>query len=252
MAVPTQRAMTFRSLRQASSIASRRLPREQVAAMFVLPGQIPVPVPGICFIVPAATVGLPGAVKRRYRAMSLAIATSHPRALACPMATTSRWPLTTEEARSLPGARREVMQDPATSGPRTTESHKDTRECNIEKCYYQEGTSMARDAKNMPFPRSTSYQESDTTEHSNDSNGKLDASLKIENMLLEEFNYASLTAYQSMEDRARISSFYYVLLGVLASAPAAIYQLNQRTPAVPQFLVIGLLMVGAIISITFF
>ncbi len=111
---------------------------------------------------------------------------------------------------------------------------------------------MARDATNMPFPRSTSYQESDSTEHSNDSNGKLDASLKIENMLLEEFNYASLTAYQSMEDRARISSFYYVLLGVLASGLAAIYQLNQSTHAVPQFLVIGLLMVGAIISITFF
>ncbi len=110
---------------------------------------------------------------------------------------------------------------------------------------------MARDATNMPFPRSTSYQESDSTEHSNDSNGKLDASLKIENMLLEEFNYASLTAYQSMEDRARISSFYYVLLGVLASGLAAIYQLNQSTHAVPQFLVIGLLMVGAIISITF-
>src|SRR5256714_15625769 len=116
----------------------------------------------------------------------------------------------------------------------------------------QEGTSMASDATNMPFPRSTSYQESDSTEHSNDSNGKLDASLKIENMLLEEFNYASLTAYQSMEDRARISSFYYVLLGVLASGLAAIYQLNQSTHAVPQFLVVGLLFVGAIVSITFF
>src|SRR2546429_5382795 len=119
MAVATERARTFRSLQQASSIASRRLPREQVAAIFVLPGQIPVPVPGICFTVPAAMVGLSGVVKHGYRAMSLAIATSHLRALACPMATTSRWPLTTEEARSLPGARREVTQDPATSGPRT-------------------------------------------------------------------------------------------------------------------------------------
>ena len=111
---------------------------------------------------------------------------------------------------------------------------------------------MASDATNMPFPRSTSYQGSDTTEHSNDSNGKLDASLKIENMLLEEFNYASVTAYQSMEDRARISGFYYVLLGVLASGLAATYQLNQGTHAVPQFLVVGLLLVGAIVSITFF
>ena len=76
---------------------------------------------------------------------------------------------------------------------------------------------MARDATNLPFPRSTSYQNSDSTEQDNDSNNKLDVSLKAENMLLEEFNYASLTAYQAMEDRARITSFYYLLLGILAS-----------------------------------
>ena len=76
---------------------------------------------------------------------------------------------------------------------------------------------MAHDATNMPFPRSTSYQKSDSTEQAIDSNDKLDVSLKVENMLLEEFNYASLTAYQAMEDRARITSFYYLLLGILAS-----------------------------------
>jgi len=64
---------------------------------------------------------------------------------------------------------------------------------------------MARDATRMPFPRSTSFQKSDSTEHASDSNNKLDVSLKAENMLLEEFNYASLTAYQAMEDRARIT-----------------------------------------------
>lgn len=111
---------------------------------------------------------------------------------------------------------------------------------------------MARDATNMPFQRSTSYQESDSTKHTNGSNEKLDISLKVENMLLEEFNYASVTAYQSMEDRARVSSFYYVLLGVLASGLAAIYQLGQGMHAIPQFLVVALLMVGAIVSVTFF
>ena len=111
---------------------------------------------------------------------------------------------------------------------------------------------MARDATNMPFQRSMSYQGNDTTEPANDSGNKLDSALKVENMLLEEFNYASLTAYQSMEDRARISGFYYVLLGVLASGLAAIYQLNQSGHAVPQFLVVGLLLVGAIVSISFF
>ena len=75
---------------------------------------------------------------------------------------------------------------------------------------------MARDATNMPFPRPASYQNSDTIEQAKGSNNKLDASLKIENMLIEEFKYAGVTAFQAMEDRARISSFYYILVGVLA------------------------------------
>src|SRR6266487_4866541 len=111
---------------------------------------------------------------------------------------------------------------------------------------------MARDATKMPFPRSTSYQNSDTTEQNNSSNNKLDASLKAEHMLLEEFNYASLTAYQAMEDRARISSFYYLLLGVLASGLAAIYQFSNGAHAIPQFIVVTLLLIAAIVSVTFF
>jgi hypothetical protein len=111
---------------------------------------------------------------------------------------------------------------------------------------------MARDATNIPFPRSTSFQKSDPTEHANDSNDKLDVSLKAENMLLEEFNYASLTAYQAMEDRARITSFYYLLLGVLASGLAAIYQFSGRAHAIPLFILVALLLVAAMVSVTFF
>src|SRR5258708_38026913 len=111
---------------------------------------------------------------------------------------------------------------------------------------------MAHDATNMPFPRSTSYQKSDPTEQASDSNEKLDVSLKIENMLLEEFNYASLTAYQAMEDRARISSFYYLLLGVLASGLAAIYQFSEGAHAIPPFIIVTLLLVAAMVSVTFF
>ncbi len=111
---------------------------------------------------------------------------------------------------------------------------------------------MARDATNMPFERSTSYQINDSTEQANDSDRMYDSSLKIENMLLEEFNYAGVTAYQAMEDRARISSFYYLLVGVLASGLAAIYQLNGGTHKVPPFLVATLLIIGALISVCFF
>jgi FtsH-binding integral membrane protein len=111
---------------------------------------------------------------------------------------------------------------------------------------------MARDAKNMPFPRPTSYQNSDSNEQDNGSNNKFDTSLKMENMLLEEFNYVSVTAYQAMEDRARISSFYYLLLGVLVSGLAAIYQFSGGTHNVPLSLVTILLFVGTIISVSFF
>ncbi len=111
---------------------------------------------------------------------------------------------------------------------------------------------MARDATNMPFPRPTSYQNSDSTQQGIGSNNKFETSLKMENMLLEEFNYAGVTAYQAMEDRARISSFYYLLLGVLASGLAAIYQLGGGTHNVPPLLVATLLLIAFLISICFF
>jgi VanZ family protein len=111
---------------------------------------------------------------------------------------------------------------------------------------------MARDATNMPFERNTSYQNNDPTEQVQGSNHTFDTSLKIENMLLEEFNYVSVTAYQAMEDRARISSFYYLLLGVLASGLAAVYQFSGGTRNIPLSLVTILLFIGALISISFF
>ena len=110
---------------------------------------------------------------------------------------------------------------------------------------------MARDATNMPFPRSNSFRKRDTTEHISDSHNRLDASLSVEHMLLEEFNYASLTAYQAMEDRARITSVYYLLLGVLVSVLVAIYQFSGGTHALPQFFVVLLLLVAAMVSVSF-
>lgn len=111
---------------------------------------------------------------------------------------------------------------------------------------------MARDATNMPFERPTSYQNNDSKDQASGSEIKFDTSLKMENMLLEEFNYVSVTAYQAMEDRARITSFYYLLLGVLASGLAAVYQFGGGTHNVPLSLVTILLLIGALISISFF
>ncbi len=68
---------------------------------------------------------------------------------------------------------------------------------------------MPRDATNMPNPRPAPYREGEKVTHAVD---KLDTTLNIENMLLEEFNYASVAAYQAMEDRARMFNIYLLLI----------------------------------------
>jgi hypothetical protein len=76
------------------------------------------------------------------------------------------------------------------------------------------GSTMPRDLTNMPFARSATFRGTDAMEPQEAPANALNATLNIENMLLEEFNYASLTAYQSMEDRARVSNLYCLLLGL--------------------------------------
>ena len=109
---------------------------------------------------------------------------------------------------------------------------------------------VPRDATNIPFPRSAAFRSNHPDEAETNSTGEqLNATLNIENMLLEEFNYASLTAYQSMEDRARVSSLYYLLLGALASGLLAVYQFNHATS---HPFVVALLILAGILSFTFF
>ena len=111
---------------------------------------------------------------------------------------------------------------------------------------------MPHDLTNMPFQRSPAFRSSNSTEPEVSPGDKLNTTLNIENMLLEEFNYASLTAYQAMEDRARVSTLYYILLGALLSGLLAIYQSGRNTHQYSQPLVIALLIAAGIISITFF
>jgi 8-oxo-dGTP pyrophosphatase MutT (NUDIX family) len=111
---------------------------------------------------------------------------------------------------------------------------------------------MPRDALNMPFPRSATFRKNHPNESETKPGDELNITLNIENMLLEEFNYASLTAYQALEDRARVSSLYYLLLGALASGLLAIYQLGGKTLTNSQPQVIALLVAAGILSVTFF
>jgi ADP-ribose pyrophosphatase len=51
-----------------------------------------------------------------------------------------------------------------------------------------------------------------------------DSGLRFETILGQEYNYANVTAYQAMEDRARLFSLYLTLVGVLATALGVAYQ----------------------------
>jgi hypothetical protein len=108
---------------------------------------------------------------------------------------------------------------------------------------------MPRDATNIPHSRSAPYQAGDEQKQTGE---KLDAALKIENMLLEEYNYASLTAYQAMEDRARMFNLYLLLVGVIASALGALYQLGGHSSVFSRPLAISLLLIAGIVGIAFF
>src|SRR5256885_4339343 len=111
------------------------------------------------------------------------------------------------------------------------------------------GYTMPRDLMNMPFPRSANYR---TTEPEVKPGDKLNTILNIENMLLEEFNYASVTAYQAMEDRARMFNLYLLLVGVVASGLGALYQLGGSAGIYSRPLAVTLLLIAGMIGATFF
>src|ERR1700686_1195538 len=108
---------------------------------------------------------------------------------------------------------------------------------------------VPRDATNMPNPRPAPFRDGDKKIHAGN---KLDATLNIENMLLEEFNYASVTAYQAMEDRARMFNLYLLLVGVIASGLGAIFQLGKSASVYSGPLSIILLLLAGIVGIAFF
>jgi hypothetical protein len=110
---------------------------------------------------------------------------------------------------------------------------------------------MPVDPTNMPFPRPGLREATDEP----GSTGQYDTTLRLESMLMEEFNYAGVTAYQALEDRARMFNLYLLLIGVVASAVGAIYQIGR--PDAPsgrglQYLLILLLGVGAMLGAIFF
>ncbi|MEO7002099.1 MAG: NUDIX hydrolase [Ktedonobacterales bacterium] len=116
------------------------------------------------------------------------------------------------------------------------------------------GTTMPLDPNNAPFQRTTTYTQEARERGAEGGVGTdgLDATLKLDNMLLEEYNYANVTAYQALEDRARMFNLYLLLIGVLGSGLAAVYQLGKGLGAFEQDLVVALLFLTGLMGVAFF
>lgn len=81
---------------------------------------------------------------------------------------------------------------------------------------------------------------------------KLDPSLRMENILLKEFDYAGLTSYQVYENRERIFNFYFTLMGALLSGLGALYQISINTHTDWRPMAVALLIAGGLLSAIFY
>jgi hypothetical protein len=81
---------------------------------------------------------------------------------------------------------------------------------------------------------------------------KLDVSLRVENILLKEFDYAGLSAYQVYENRERIFNFYFTLMGALLSGLGALYQISVNSHTDWRPLATALLVAGGLLSAIFY
>ena len=106
------------------------------------------------------------------------------------------------------------------------------------------GAAMPLDIPNMPFPAAKARDGLPALTR--------DATLRAENMLLEEFTYVSTTAYQAMEDRARMFSFYLTLVGVLIGGLGLFSQLGSAVSSyLPEVAIALLGLAGALGSVFF-
>lgn len=102
------------------------------------------------------------------------------------------------------------------------------------------------DPRNPPWP-----QNGGPVTGAPSTGGNLDPKLSLENILSQEFNYASVTAYQAMEDRARIFGLYLTLVGVLAAALGAVSQLSSTKQYVLPLATFLLLLAGGLGTVFF-
>lgn len=78
-----------------------------------------------------------------------------------------------------------------------------------------------------------------------------DQTLRLESMMLAEFNYANSTAYQALDDRGRMFGIYLGIASVLAGGVGALYELGSRS-ANSEVIAAALLILAGFIGLIFF
>ena len=125
---------------------------------------------------------------------------------------------------------------------------------------------MPHDPTNMPFSRQATFRDPDDTlpgalaaravqtqtatraeEQAGVARG--DTTLKAENILLEEFNHASVVAYQSKDELTNLYNLYLITVGVLATGLGVLANTYNRSNAITVLLVeVILLSIASILS----
>ncbi len=133
---------------------------------------------------------------------------------------------------------------------------------------------MPRDPTNMPFERLATYLSEEATAADasfapkapteatpqagdvapgDDVDDVVDLRLKAESILLEEFNYASVVAYQAKEDSANLFNLYLLAVGAMATGLGVLVSAATHTTQLQVTLIAMLaLMIFTILSFAFF
>lgn len=81
----------------------------------------------------------------------------------------------------------------------------------------------------MPYSTGSPYPARSAAASQRDPLINTDQTLRLESIMLEEFNYAASTAYEALEDRGRMFSFYLSIATALAGGVGALYEFGNRT-----------------------
>lgn len=119
---------------------------------------------------------------------------------------------------------------------------------------------MPHDPTSMPFPRHATFRDTDDTlprtlaARAIGTQGQAgtapgDATLKAENILLEEFNHASVVAYQAKDELTNLYNLYLITVGVLATGLGVLANTYNSKNAITVMLVeVIVLSIASILS----